>query len=74
MFRRGMFFFVVMGAAIGVPYVATEWGKLSHVFSGQPIAATGQPANPAAGAPGIRSRRLSHEWQSVAHRDGRLAG
>jgi hypothetical protein len=52
MFRRGMFLFVVMCAAIGVPYVTTEWSKVSHLFSNQPNAAAGQPVNPAAGAPG----------------------
>ena len=56
MFRRGMLFFLVMCAAAGIPYVTTEWGKISQVFSGQPSAANGavgNRANPSAGAYGI---------------------
>jgi len=55
MFRRGMFLFIVMCAAIGVPYVTTEWSKVSHLFSSQPNAAAGRPTNSAVGAPGTDS-------------------
>jgi hypothetical protein len=56
MFRRGMLFFIVMCAAVGVPYAATEWGKISQTFSGQPAAATTTNGNlpyPVAGTPGM---------------------
>ncbi len=36
MFRRGMLFFVAIGAAIGVPYAANEWGRVRQAIGGQP--------------------------------------
>jgi hypothetical protein len=56
MFRRGFFFFFVMCAAVGVPYVATEWGKVSQWFGNQASAAgatPGKPPYPAAGTVGV---------------------
>lgn len=46
MFRRGMLFVMAIGAAIGVPYVANEWGKLRQAVGGQP----GAVANPIVGS------------------------
>ena len=59
MFRRGMLFFGVMYAlTVGVPYITTEWGKISQSFNGQPATATTTNANspyPTTAAPGLNA-------------------
>jgi hypothetical protein len=56
MFRRGMLFLLVIGAAVGVPYVTTEWGKISQSFGARPSAAAATAGNlryPATAAAGM---------------------
>ena len=35
MFGRAFWFMLLLGAAVGVPYVATEWSKLKASVTGQ---------------------------------------
>jgi hypothetical protein len=51
MFRRGMFFFLAIGAAIGVPYFANEWTKVKQAVGAQGTSAT-TSANPSTAAIG----------------------
>ena len=45
MFRRGAFFFVVLCLAVGIPYASTEWGQVSHLFSGSTSTSAETPAD-----------------------------
>lgn len=54
MFRRGLFFSVVLGAALALPYVSSQWHHVSQVFSSDSTQASAAAnANPGGGDHGM---------------------
>ncbi|HEV3417868.1 MAG TPA: DUF6690 family protein [Pirellulales bacterium] len=58
MFRRSMFYFLILCAAVGIPYLSTEWNKTSQWLSSragssETATATNEPAGPNSDATGL---------------------